>query len=338
VAISALANYSAGQNGNFEVVIHPDGVPSQLPFELPSDSQSQPWPQPTSRPVEPASIPRPPRSSTSLNQLVERFKAQWTYLAPATREKLDYHFKVAARHLDFDRDVEGIKLHDLRVLKSSLSEGRKPSSVNDIIFKALGAVFGLAVEDGVIERSPLDGLRRSRKGEIERQQPGWEESEKIVEEVGRYAPESGVILRLMRDFGVGQAEISALLGEHVNVPDGVIHFRRKKTGKPFDVPVFGHAKSFIESLKTKGRLQVRSPVVEWRNPRKALASACERLGLPIYEPRALRRCFIVHCLENGTDPRLVAKWQGHKDAKLIFDTYGKHIDARYEKQEADKLI
>ena len=51
----------------------------------------------------------------------------------------------------------------------------------------------------------------------------------------------------------------------------------------------------------------------------------------------MRRCFIVHALELGIDPRLVARWQGHKDAGLVFKVYGKHIDAQHEKRQAQKM-
>src|SRR5208337_3209130 len=149
--------------------------------------------------------------------------------------------------------------------------------------------------------------------------------------------ETAVITGLMRNFGVGQAEIRYLLGDHVDTENGIIHFRRKKTGKLFDVPIFPHAKAFIKQLKNQGRFQMNQPVIKWRNPRKALEAACQRLGLPSYEPRALRGCFIVHCLQQGIDPRVVAKWQGHEDAKLIFTVYGKYIDPGYERAQADKL-
>ena len=145
------------------------------------------------------------------------------------------------------------------------------------------------------------------------------------------------IVRELCNFGVGQAEIHYLLGEHIDLSQGIVHFRRKKTGKPFDVPIFTHAKEFIERLKSNGRLKKALPVVKWRNPRKALQSACERLNVQPYEPRAFRRTFIVHALQSGIDPRVVARWQGHKDATLIFKVYGKFIDANYERQQAEKL-
>jgi integrase len=343
MAIAAILSYSSAQNGNHEVVVLPDGAST---VSLAPKQESKP-----TTPVVPASsdsvappiasdpvVPVPhPGHLVTLNDLVARFKEDWGYLAPATRAKLDCHFKVAAHYLDFDRDVTGIRLADMRVLKSRLSDGRKPSSVNDIIFKALGALFKLALDDEIIDRSPLERLKHARRGETERQQPSWEQSQQIVDEIEKSASETALIVRFMRDFGVGQAEIKFLFGQHIDFAAQVIHFRRKKTGKPFDVPIFSHAKHFVERLKAEGRLQVDKPVAAWRNPRKALATACENLNLPTYEPRAFRRCFIVHCLEMSIDPRVVAKWQGHKDAKLIFSVYGKHIDAKYEQREAGKL-
>jgi len=336
MAITTLLGYADSQNGNHAVLVLPDSVPDpriangwSLDGDVPPGAPPIPKSTPTRRISGPAVV--------AINELVKRYKAQWNHLAPSTREKLDFHFKVAARHFDFDRDVTAIRLADMRVLRSKLSEGRKPSTVNDILFKAIGGLFKLAVEDGLIERSPLEALQRARRGETDRQQPTWEQAQQIADEVTRFSKESGVITNFMRHFGIGQAEIKYLMAEHVDLTAGVIHFRRKKTGKPFDVPIFAHSKPFLERLKADNRLKVGRPVVTWRNPRKAIAGACERLEMPIYEPRALRRCFIVHCLESGTDPRLVAKWQGHKDAKLIFSVYGKHIDADHERREADKL-
>jgi integrase len=198
-------------------------------------------------------------------------------------------------------------------------------------------LFQIALDDEVLERSPLEKLKRAKKGEPDRQQPTWEQAERIAADVAAKSAESGLIVKLMLNFGVGQAEIKFLRGEHIDLANGVGHFRRKKTGKHFDVPIFPHATGLVEALKAKGRLAAGKSLVDWRNPRKALAAACERLDLPVYEPRALRRSFIVHALEHGIDPRLVARWQGHKDAGLVFKVYGKHIDAQHEKRQAQKM-
>ena len=59
--------------------------------------------------------------------------------------------------------------------------------------------------------------------------------------------------------------------------------------------------------------------------------------MPIYTPRALRRNFIINALEHGADSRVVAKWQGHRDAKLILGTYGNFVSKEHEKAQIAKL-
>jgi integrase len=349
MATSILIEYAGCPNGHTEITAWPgNGTPANagslqpLPASANVAEPAHPLgpgdPVPYLAPVAQQANAAPKAvARVSLDSLVEKFRAASGHLAPATREKLECHFKVAGRYFNFDREVTSIKLADMRELKSKLSEGRKPSSVNDIMFKALGALFQLAVDDEVLEHSPLEKLKRAKKGEPDRQQPTWEQADRIAADVAAKAAESGLIVKLMLNFGVGQAEIRFLRGEHIDLINGAVHFRRKKTGKHFDVPIFPHATGLVEALKCQGRLAAGKSVVEWRNPRKALAAACERLDLPVYEPRALRRCFVVHALEYGIDPRLVARWQGHKDAGLIFKVYGKHIDAQHEKRQAQKM-
>jgi integrase len=111
---------------------------------------------------------------------------------------------------------------------------------------------------------------------------------------------------------------------------------RRKTKKYFQLPIFPHAQELVRELVSQGSVKTGKPVFTWSNPRKALESACARLGLPRFSLRALRRAFIIHCLEQGLEPRVVAEWQGHKDAKLILDTYGKYVSREHAKAQAAK--
>jgi integrase len=337
IAMTALYDYAATQNGNHEISVISLG--SEAPKLLPQNVESAaPTPAVSSATPE-RTTPAPPTITlgVSLEALADRFRAESKHLAKSTRETMDYHFKVAGEFLDFQRDVATIRLADLRTLKSQLMEGRKPSTVNDIIFKGLGALFKIALEDGYIEKWPMEKLKRTHNREPDRQQPTWKQSQQILQSVTRSVAETGVIVGIMRHFGIGQAEIKHLDGAHIDLPRGEIHFRRKKTSKPFDVPIFPHAKGFIDSLIQQGRLTAGKPVVTWRNPRKALENACKELGLPIYSPRGLRRTFIVHCLETGVDPRVVAQWQGHGDATLILKLYGKYISKEHAAKMAQML-
>jgi integrase len=336
MAITALYDYAATQNGNHEVSLVSLG--SEAPKLLPQSVESSALMRAVSSPPpEPKTAAPTTGSGVSLKALADRFRVESKHLARSTRDTMDYHFKVAGEFLDFQRDVTTIRLADLRTLKSQLMEGRKPSTVNDIIFKGLGALFKIALEDGQLEKSPLEKLKRTHNGEPDRQQPTWEQSLQILQSVTRSVPETGVIVGIMRHFGIGQAEIKYLDGAHIDLPRGEIHFRRKKTSKPFDVPIFPHAEAFIHWLKQQGKFTAGKPVVAWRNPRKALENACKELGLPIYSPRALRRTFIIHCLETGVDPRVVAQWQGHGDATLILKVYGKYISKEHAAKMAQML-
>jgi integrase len=336
MAIASILDYVSAQNGNHEVLVVPDNFSVERTVQR---AVASPLPALTPRATVPATKPDPHahRSQITLNELVARYRRESGHLAASTRKKMEFHFTVAARHLDFELEVTTFNAAQLRELKSKLCEGRKAASVNDIIFKGLGPLFKMAVDDGFIERSPLERVPKVKMREPERKNLSWTQAQQIEIEVGRYAVETGIIVGLIRNFGVGQAEIRHLLGEHVEVEKGVIHFRRKKTGKPFDVPIFPHAKELIEQLKSQGRLRQGKPVVSWRNPRKALESACDRLGVERFEPRAFRRSFIVHALESDVEPRVIAHWQGHKDANLIFRVYGKFIDAPHEQRQAEKM-
>src|ERR1051325_6139336 len=94
-----------------------------------------------------------------------------------------------------------------------------------------------------------------------------------------------------------------------------------RPGTEYTVPIFAHAKAFVNALHNAGRLAAGERVFDWQNPRKALESACKKLNMPLYSPRAFRRTFIINCLERNVDPRVVGAWQGHADARLILTTY-----------------
>jgi integrase len=71
--------------------------------------------------------------------------------------------------------------------------------------------------------------------------------------------------------------------------------------------------------------------------KKALAGACQRLGLPPFSQRSLRRMFITRAIERGVDVKVLAEWQGHKDGgKLILQTYS-HVNPVHSNRMAQLL-
>jgi integrase len=79
-----------------------------------------------------------------------------------------------------------------------------------------------------------------------------------------------------------------------------------------------------------------------QDAKKALTSACSRLGLHHFTQRNLRQLLIRQLWQKGIDRKLIAKWQGHRDGgRLIIDTYTDVFgddDAAYRLQELKKLL
>jgi integrase len=137
-------------------------------------------------------------------------------------------------------------------------------------------------------------------------------------------------------LGVGKAEAASLTGGAVDWEQKQISFVRKKTGEPFVVPIYPWAEDFVRELQP--RFRQGQVVFDWRNPRKALITACTHCGVEPITTVSLRRTLIIHLLEKGIEPRLVAQWQGHRDATLIHKVYGKHINAAHERAQLAKLV
>jgi integrase len=200
----------------------------------------------------------------------------------------------------------------------------------------LHSAFALALEERFIDRNPMDSVDREKTTPINRSQHSWADAERVLEDVKHRALESYLELKFMLLLGVGQAEARGLMGGAVDWKENQISFIRRKTGKEYTVPIYPWAKEFIQS-EIEPRLRRDKPVFDWRNPRKALQTSCANLELPYVEPRGLRRTLIIHLIQQGVELRLIAKWQGHADARLILSRYGAYINAEHEQRELAKL-
>jgi integrase len=68
-----------------------------------------------------------------------------------------------------------------------------------------------------------------------------------------------------------------------------------------------------------------------------LEGACDRLGLPRYTQRSLRRMFVTKAIENGVDVKVIAQWQGHKDGgALLLKTYS-HVRPIHSQRMAELM-
>jgi integrase len=202
--------------------------------------------------------------------------------------------------------------------------GQLSASAYNSALALVRSALDLAVRDKIIIENPVAHLRYRKRETPVRITPTFEQFQEIVADVRAQplnadAQDSGDFLEMMGLLGLGQAELSALGRSDVDLAAGRIFVKRRKTGAGFHIPIFPQARDLIEKLCQGKRHDER--LFKLDDARKALASACKRLGFAPFSQRSLRRMFITRAIERGADVRVIAQWQGHRDGgKLILDT------------------
>ena len=271
----------------------------------------------------------------TVSQLIERYENNPMNLAPSTLKIRKHLLGIFQRTWPFGL---GIKARDVKpfMLRSWLSGRRteqklKATGVNNYI-RLLHGLFALAVDLGAVAENPAEQVELLSEESPERITPTWQQAQCIIKSVKR--PPSKIALKAMLLLGLGQAELRNIRGEHFDLTRGVIVVRRQKTQKIFTVPIFPQARQFVECLQNEGHLEPQKQVFKISNPREAISLACRRLNYPAFTPRSFRRAFIIRALEKGVDPRVVAVWQGHRDATLILRVYGAWINQAHAQRMA----
>ena len=219
------------------------------------------------------------------------------------------------------------------------------ASTHNHALTAVRDLFAFAMDDKACGSSPCDGIKYAKaKAEIKRLTPTMGEFTRIVASIRAVptsdtAEASGDLVEFMGLAGLGQAECDGIRWGDINFESRLITIIRKKTGQEFKIPIYPPLDPLLTRMDA-ARREAKSPeekVFSVRNPKKALESACSRLGLPDYTPRAFRRMFITRGLELGIDPQTIAEWQGHRDGgQLILKVYGR-VSKAHQMRMADRF-
>jgi integrase len=193
----------------------------------------------------------------------------------------------------------------------------------------LRELFGFAVRDNCIAKSPCAHLKFQKRQKPIRLPPTFEQFKAIIADVRAQpfnadAQDSSDFLEFLGLAGLGQAEAASLKRQDIDLDAGRFITFRHKTSTGFAVPIFPQLRPLLERLsegKSNG-----DHIFKLRDAKKALAGACRRLGYPSFSQRSLRRMFITRAIQLGVDVKTIAEWQGHRDGgKLILDTYS-HVN------------
>jgi integrase len=238
-----------------------------------------------------------------------------------------------------DCQVSKIRQSDLEAWLAGCKLGA-PS--HNLFVQLLKELFTMAVNDRMLTESPAEKILSKKTADPVRITPSFEEFLSIVADVRAQkfnadCEESADFLSFLGLLGVGQAEAGRIKKQHVNLRKNQLTFQRLKTKKIYHVPIFPQAEGLIEKLLAKPGMEQSTNLFAIKDAKRALAGSCERLNLPAYSQRSLRRMFITRSLELGISVKLIAEWQGHRDGgKLILGTYS-HISNAHADEMAKKL-
>lgn len=236
------------------------------------------------------------------------------------------------------RDVP-LSSMDHELIRDWWSETAKryaPVSANQA-FNFIRRIVELGRSAGVIRGNPMAGLKRMRVPKTKLKILTAEEFRTLVAGV-RAHPLAGDISANWISFaafsGMRPGEIEALtwgdVGPDVITVRGGLGGTKNNLERP--VPIIPPMRDLLATMK---RGKPTDLVFTRGRPKKSLASACRRLGLPHLRIYDLRHTFATFSIAAGVDVPTLAKWLGHQDGgKLAMATYIHPTDEHSQRSAA----
>ena len=202
---------------------------------------------------------------------------------------------------------------------------RYSASVSNKVLAAGRRMAGILVEHGIRSDDPTVDLRRIPIRTKEHALPNREDISRIIEFIRtqgkRGCLESSRLVAVLAYSGMRIGECRKLRREDLGGDWLVVGGDGETKGRSFRrVPISPPLRAVLDEMLAE---QWVGPLFEMQNPRKALHTACRRLGLPDMRVHDLRHWYATWCIESGIDVPTVAKWMGHKDGGVLaMRTYG----------------
>jgi integrase len=260
------------------------------------------------------------------------------------------------------------RVHVNRFIEARLKAEAAPRTINlDVI--TFRVVMKRAMEDGIIQRLPTEGLRPLKTSTDKRSLFTTANLEAICaaafgskrDEAGKAVPltenasQFVDYVRLMAYCGARRNEALGIQWADVDFDNGQLHLRRQVTHRGIEdlKNHEGRVVDFNPKLKAHlvDMLKRRAPDSIWLFPspqrgekdipaktfRESLAMARNAAGLPAFGCHDCRHHFISMCVMAGIDFMTIAAWVGHKDGGVLIGKVYGHLANEHRKAMADRL-
>ena len=284
------------------------------------------------------------RRNSEISKLSKSRKRNFEWIINILKEQVPQFINQKVNHINASA-IEDV----LGKIKPLKSKNFKASSFNEVSTE-LNNLFDLALRRSLISENPFirisDQLKRRKIKSKPTVTPSFDQFYKIVESIRHnkftdHSEESANFIEFLGCAALGAAEVRGIRWQDIKweLKKPKIEIQRRKTGEYFNIPVYPKLLPVLERLKRNSQQNPQNLLFEIKTvPKKALASACRKLGYPNFTPRSLRKMAVTDLLRSGVDPRLVSRWQGHQDGGvLILSTYANIISECEESYESSQI-
>ena len=238
--------------------------------------------------------------------------------------------------------ISDIKTSDIQKYLNNNS-GFSKSYMRDIM-ALMKQVFNAALEDGLIDKNPMDSSRITNpcKKKTERQALSDRDKADIIAHISDLKNRNDrMFMAFLMFTAMRPGEIYALKWENIDVGKGIIHVRQGSSftkgqiviGKTKtevgvrDIPLHAQLLSYLQPLGETGYIMVRESGEHKGGPytEQAHKRAWERIKKTIdvhgMTPYCARHTYLTELCHNGVDMSTAVKIAGHADERMLSRVY-----------------
>ncbi len=191
---------------------------------------------------------------------------------------------------------------------------------------------------GVILENPAAEIKKTRITQKDLRLPEQAQFQALVANIrkrsGGWGPRNGDLVEFLAYSGLRiRSEAAWVTGEDIDWTRKEIIVRgdpvtATKNSETRRVPITPAMENLLVRMKEKLGEFGKDPILKVSKCNKALARACQEIGIAKLTPHDLRHYYATRCIHSGVDIPTVSKWLGHKDGgTLLLKTYSHFTDA-----------
>ena len=229
-------------------------------------------------------------------------------------------------------NIRDVTRQDCQTWAADVAGKVSPTRFNQFV-RLLRWAFELAIEFGIRSDNSAASVKWVREKAKRLRLPEPQQFESLVNAVRTCGwvdgPESARFIEFLAYTGCRLSEAVNVRWEDVDFATGRLAVRGDpttgtKNGLVRYVPLNPTAKALLETIRSDRPGEAgTATILRQKDCRKALANACQRIGIAKLTHHDLRHLFATKSIESGVDIPTVSRWLGHKDGgALAMRVYG----------------